>query len=368
MNKFKKILTGAVALAMCSTCLIATPLQVSAASTYAQGDVNGDGSVNSADTLALTSFLLGQKSANNQTAERLDVDENGIIDENDKTVVRNIIAHLQTGSTKTYTNVNELPSQEDRTYYVYNASSGALVDDYVLYKSDVPNISATSTRTIIDDDDRVHEPGLSGVLQTSTGGTAFVIDAHTILTNAHCIFNSEIGDQAIGGVSFTAYDSDDNPISIGITPLKYHIPQEFAENEEDKSNYDYAIVTVQEDLSAYVNFKLGVAKNDIYSKNPNVDIYVTGFGWGGTNVNPDLIGVKSTGKGNLIGSNTMTTYNIRYTTDIIGGDSGSPVYVLNSDSSIRTVIGINTSQTNSYNFGKRITTDILQFVYNNPNL
>ena len=57
-----------------------------------------------------------------------------------------------------------------------------------------------------------------------------------------------------------------------------------------------------------------------------------------------------------------------YNTDTVGGESGSPVYVMNSDGSM-TVIGIHSGSNGAYsNTAKRIDTNIMHFIYNNPNL
>ena len=50
-----------------------------------------------------------------------------------------------------------------------------------------------------------------------------------------------------------------------------------------------------------------------------------------------------------------------------GGQSGSPVYVKTEDEN-KTVFGIVSGGTQERSVCKRIDTDILHFVYNNPNL
>lgn len=52
---------------------------------------------------------------------------------------------------------------------------------------------------------------------------------------------------------------------------------------------------------------------------------------------------------------------------MVGGESGGPVYVKTQDGKI-TVIAINSGGTSTYNVGRRIDSNILHFVYNNPNL
>ena len=78
----------------------------------------------------------------------------------------------------------------------------------------------------------------------------------------------------------------------------------------------------------------------------------------------------TTGYGNLIsGYNNviLDDYIINYSSDMVGGESGGPVYVKTQDGKI-TVIAINSGGTSTYNVGRRIDSNILHFVYNNPNL
>ena len=89
-------------------------------------------------------------------------------------------------------------------------------------------------------------------------------------------------------------------------------------------------------------------------------------------VNPNMINVRSTGSGSLVTTpDTTSNYELRHNVDMVGGDSGGPLYVINSDLT-KTAIGINVrhdpSSPSQYNCATRITPDILSFVYNNSNL
>ena len=112
---------------------------------------------------------------------------------------------------------------------------------------------------------------------------------------------------------------------------------------------------------------MGTARNNIKSTNP--DIYVTGYSNTYLSL-PELHGRRATAIGKLT---SLDYYNLHYDTDTTGGNSGAPVYVVNSNGT-KTVIGIHcygsdvTNENNDYNYCTRITTDILHFVYNNSNL
>ena len=58
---------------------------------------------------------------------------------------------------------------------------------------------------------------------------------------------------------------------------------------------------------------------------------------------------------------------MQYNTDTVPGESGSPVYVKTSSGDM-IAIGVHkgVGVSNQFNRGKRIDTDVIHFVYNNP--
>ena len=373
MNKLlKTLIAGVSALTMC---ISAMPLSASAATTsYKKGDVNGDGIVNSSDVLAIKKFLNGNLAAKDGAmAERLDVNLNGIVDQIDMSTIKNIVLGLEDEATLTSNDTSSVTSQDaNRLYYVFD-SNGNYIKKYTLQK--VSNIaSGASTRTIIGDDDRYVDNSLNGVVRFSynnegNGFTGFVVDKHTILTAAHCITQNSIA--CVPSYSYTIEFFDKNGSrdnSITATPVECHIPYQYIANQHADDNiyekYDYALITVKEDLSKYMCFNLGVARSNIRRANP--DIYVTGFSNTHLEGKSELYRLKTTAKGSLI---SVSSNNFSYTTDTTGGDSGAPMYVINGD--VKTVISIHnrgTDDDNQYNHSTRITTDILHFIYNNNNL
>jgi V8-like Glu-specific endopeptidase len=169
-------------------------------------------------------------------------------------------------------------------------------------------------------------------------------------------------------------------MDLTITPEKVYIPAKYFdksnsiyEKEEGNGDYDYAIITVEEDLSNYINFDLGVARSTAVNK----EVLVTGFGLSVKTSedetaienanNQYLLGNKSTSKGILYKEPSESAYRLFHTADTIGGDSGAPLYVSNTDNN--TVIGINAyspeiEEDQGCNKATRITTDILNLVYN----
>ena len=343
---------------------------------YLEGDINCDGDVDIVDLVYMQQFLNGSMYADGEKAERLDLNQDYVINEYDKSRLSSIVMGVISQNTIDSVCTSNLPSQTDRQYKKYTISS-ASETTYTLYSlNEIPN------RVIIGDDDRIPESGLNGVVKISNQngfGTGFVVDDHTILTVAHNIYDRS---------NYSFKSSIACEIYVNNTPLAYpinitelHVPVSYISSSDydAKYKYDYAIIKVSNNLRSFINFDLGILRNDV--NNFSKDIYVTGFGGGFDTtfhpININLQNVKSTGIGNLLPS-TLGVWNnsIYHDVDIVSGDSGGPIYTVNPDGS-KTVIGIqnlehftvqnNTPEDPLYNSGIRITTDILHFVYNNFN-
>lgn len=373
MKVFKKITSGIIALTLCAGM---TSLNVGAtSSTYLKGDVDGDGAVTMADLASMQSFLHGNKGAGGAIAERLDVYKDYVIGGYDRLILSSILVGDISASYVTSDNTNSLPDQHTRSYKKYSPTTGNLIGSYTI--GIVSNIasSSSSSYSINENDDRKPENGLEGVInvQYSNGnncGTAFVVDSHTLLTAAHVIY----GERDLRFKIFSDYNTESD---VQITPTAYHIPSLYT-TSATPYKYDYAIVTVNEDLSDYINFDLGLMRNGM---SEGRDIYITGFGGDGVGVSDNLVDNKSTGIGHLSNVHKSNSqyeqsywnYQLYYDTDTAPGNSGSPVYVKNPNGT-NTAIAIHTQGDHDEtpdvfdNRGTRITTDILKFVYNNPNL
>ena len=380
MKKIRKTIAAFTALTMAMSINV---ISANASSTFLKGDVNNNNAVDLTDLTSMAIYLSGGTSIDDSTAERMDVDSNKVIDVNDQNAILSIVMHNDVASTDTYANDTDMPLQETRGYYKYSPTNGNCFGYYIL--SPMNNTISTNTRGIIGDDTRVLEEGLQGVLnvQSSSGGnvgTAFVVDEHTILTAAHVLCNYQ-SKNVQKNLKFKIFDSNNNATNIQITPITYHIPSNYVDQDyyDGGRLYDYAIVTTSEDLSDYINFSLGTMRCG--SSIGNSSVYVTGFGGSGVagrddNINSNLAYKKSTGSGHLVSpEESESDYMIRYDVDIVKGDSGGPIYITNGN--IKTVIGIHTFESyvtengverNINNGGIKLTTDILHFIYNNNHL
>lgn len=186
----------------------------------------------------------------------------------------------------------------------------------------------------------------------------------------------------------TLYKYDGELSNIDLTAVEAHIPAQYNPNEsvtEYKYKYDYALITVEEDLSEYVHFNLGEAYSVNASNYSNIPIYVTGdqkdSPSGDGNPNARLY----TGEGRIISKYVNTTTPVsntdvlNYDTDMQQCCSGGPVYTvtvnnINGERSYSyTAIAINSFEAppdDGYaqgmgNGGALITKYLMQFYKNN---
>lgn len=382
MRSFKKLIAGFSSLVMC---LSLVPVGASATTSYLKGDINNDGVVSGTDSLALKKFLVGNIGTNSgAVAERLDIYRDGIIDNADFDLLKQIILGTETSEEMTSNNTTALPSHSTKYYYKYDASTGTQIGSKYSV-ADVGNISTgsgVSVTTIIGDDDREIDYSNSGVVKltfNSGSGTGFVIDKHHILTCAHCVYDTS-SNSPVTNLKYTIYNSSGS-VKATYSASNYHVPEEYQNASSYSSTgylYDYAIIEVTQDLSNYCTFSLGVARNYITTTNPELHINgYSGYSDGSTDpITISLRGKMVTGSGYLT-STKINTHNIYYDVDIVPGTSGGPLYVKvpNGNDSANdeenydlVVIGIHSGQNTNYNLAKRIDTNILNFVYNNSEL
>ena len=269
-------------------------------------------------------------------------------------------------------------TNEGRTYYVYDASTGAYLSSYTL--SALPTNTASTSSDISltsvygDEDSRVLDYTKNGVVKlvSSSGavGTGFVVDEHTIATAAHCVVTSSTTSNCKNTVKEIYCFNGSSTVDMTASLNEIHVPAEyFTAGNGGTTEYDYALITVEEDLSDYMCFALGTML-DSYSGTVSIS------GFPGTIKQSDgtYITANDLEKHNqYLGTGTVLsseTGRIAYTVDTTGGNSGSPVYVTSTYKSnvYYTVIAIHTTGSYSGNSGTRITPTLLQFYYNNDNL
>ncbi len=338
-------------------------------------DPNGDGSLTIADMAYIYQCLGGRYKPSDLT--ELDVDDNNVVSEVDAVYVQMYDAGMILESIQSVEELNTVASTySNRTYNVYTAGGGVFRRSYTLSVEDDSN--STSTREIIGTDDRVIDWTKSGVLKLYTNnkftGTAFVVGEHTIATAAHCLVDSDnFSRSAITDIKF--FNSNGVEEDFDVTPVEYHIPNDYIVKNQNNpykyfNTYDYALITVQEDLSDYNIFNLGMM-TDTFSEAQTIS--VTGFS--GDNNSFDVHNMYTANGHFDCYKNSQNGYVsdvFEHNADTKGGNSGGPIYIIESVNGnvYFTVVGIHVGYKyiSNNNVGTRINSDILKFYNGNTNL
>ena len=255
-----------------------------------------------------------------------------------------------------------------RKYYVYDAKTAEKLDAYSL--SPLPY--SLNSRSVIGTDERVIDWSKSGVVKIMNShdfiGNGFVVSDHVIATAAHCLFSISKGPFKISEILL--FDNN-GKVTLHATPVEYHFPEEFAKDTNNEM-YDYGLISVKEDLSAYACFELGSVLPSFADSNPAIT--VAGF--------PKD---KKDSMGNLTNTHTRHTMysgdgvvseinyydSMFYSADTADGNSGGPVYLTESlnGETYYTVVAIHAYQSHKKgdidhsagNHGLCITTDLINF-------
>lgn len=224
-------------------------------------------------------------------------------------------------------------------------------------------------------DDRVPDTEVSVVQLASVGGTGFIIDNHLIATAAHCVYN-QTSDTFVSNMRVDIYNENCTTILKTVYPKEAHIPVKYT--AYGNNMYDYALLYVEEDLSQYGMFSLGVAMDDFMTSGETVT--VSGFP-ASTASDPSASCTRRyKADGEIVDMNSSSedeNRRIKYSSYTSGGDSGGPVYTTQTfnGKTYHTVIGIHTTGTayadgsvGEYRFGTRITSTLLVFYYNNEKI
>lgn len=257
-----------------------------------------------------------------------------------------------------------------QTYSVFNATTGAFLRSYTLNALPAWN----NSRGVIGTDDREVDWTKSGVVKINLFNTyfasGFVVDEHTIATAGHVAY--DFSSHEANTIPEILLFNNNGNISLHATPVESHVPNAYISNE----SIDYALITVEEDLSDYACFNLGVAMDNIVNNNQSVS--VTGFPKevNGSVVNSLTNHCMYTGNGIITNIDQYNNNCFDYSVDTSNCNSGSPVYITESRCGYTyyTVIAIHTggatdnNNNGLYNCGTRVTTNLLHFYNNNPNL
>ncbi len=263
--------------------------------------------------------------------------------------------------------IGEVEDDADRwlIYHVYDADSTTQYTDRTYTLSATTSTSVSARSVIGNTDSRQVDFSKSGVVKLIYGdavATGFVVDSHVIATAGHCARNV---------IDSVLLFNSDGTVALSATPVERHIPYEYLNSGPNYEYYnDYGLITVEEDLTDYIQFNLGIALDQAITNSQAIS--VTGFPGTVQNqtVNTPSLHNMYTGSGVLVDSDSpgdCSIYRLKYNADTSGGNSGGPVYVTTTygGNTYYTAIAIHTLAGNS---GVRMDRDVICFYLNNPNI
>lgn len=217
------------------------------------------------------------------------------------------------------------------TYTLTNASSTTLNDTAQL-DSEAVDVGDYINRNM-NVSSQVNGAGLDGVVKltctsssnfiSTNRGTGFIVGDHVIACAAHSVFvDSTHNHNMIGASNFapnlkvTLYNTDGTPKTTQLTVKQIHIPYDLIPVYQTK--YDYALITVSEDLSSYTHYNLGTPVLPATATLTSIDIFM--FGFPGT----DDVRVS---QGHIVASGSTDSV-LRDNCPSAGGFSGGPVFAV----------------------------------------
>ena len=339
-------------------------------------DPNGDGQFTVGDAVYISQYLYGALVPAN--INQLDVDDSSVVSRVDYLKVLAYDANsISTSMMDIFMDeINSVNSGvQSSSYVVYNAQNGNYKRSYTLTITQDDNTAGTNN--IIGTDDRYENWSNRGVAKimgtnnynsTNIGyrGTGFVVGKHIIATSAYNVFNT-VNDEAYNLSGILLFDADETWHSF--TPKEIHIPLAYKNAPYSSLLCDYALITVEEDLSDYMSFNLGVATQNAGTN--SLSITSAGFPYQITNQsgNTQTINNAYTHEERICSGNLTAAYNdyALFNADTSYGDLGGPIYTTETYGGITyyTVVGINSGAYQNYNSCVRIKSTLLKFYNGN---
>jgi hypothetical protein len=366
-------------------------------------DLNGDGILNSSDASYILQFLQGQQ---NYQYSYSDMDANGddVVDKADSYEYMDyymyMLVHGYNSSNVPFSghNAGSAPSvaSAERSYIKHNYSDGANTssNDVFYYLGNSNSLTsmpadylaeqAVSLLNEINEPESVNSapnPNYftkvqdSRVVRCATGSGA-IVGPHLILTSASNVFDINTHKYKVGAncdISVFTFDSNNEPIRTDVVVESFHVPATFvsALPEDYDPIYDYALIVVEDDLTDYGMFSLGVPLDAAIVD--HLPVTAEGF--------PRCAPCFSSGfRKYTVASNGFIGLNLSTDPDMetyfivsaasYKGSEGSPVFLqsIYGSSTYEPIVTIFVDcDNNSFDDGGvRVIRPILRFVYDNP--
>lgn len=376
----KKIFKSLVA-ALIAVCIGMVTIVVPSVSadTYRLGDINGDGYVNTADVTILAKYLSGLCEISRHSAA--DVNFDCVISMEDCDMLMKYVSKQISLPTNTTAELT-VPSMDTyRNYTIYNYENKSTSSYTLTANVELLSLENEVMATVEDDriDDRVRATDTSVVQVTPGGGTGFIIDDHIIATAAHCVY-SEKNNSFYENTQIVVRGAPYSNISMELdrcNVVEVHVPQMYLDSYDRK--YDYALIYVEEDLSEYGMFDMGISSYEFMDTQTTLTI----SGFPAKTASNESAGnmalYKDDGIVYNIGSYIPAWGDSMIICDAFAssGVSGAPIYMTSSygDVDYRTAVGIcigailidydGDGEQEYISIGVRPTSNQLRFYYNN---
>ena len=358
---------------------------------WLQGDINDNGYVDLTDLTLFVKYANGFYPTNNATTTRLDLNDNKIIDQQDYSLLYNY--NLATGTLNGQVNNNKPVitnvAAESKTYFKHIEGTGE--HTYTTYNLNVQRGLADS-RTMIDEQMRnsFYPETLQCIVAIGDSnrnfGTGFIIGDHTIATASHCVCevfsNTEFRffddlKVRIYPANLNNYATIDNALATFDVKIT-HVPEEHITEFENCTYYynnklyyydifaayDYALIEVSNNLSAYGKMQLGSMTKELVSTTPTVTMsgftdpwYVEGSGIYNNK--------RYRTSGTIQNLSGIPTSYFKVIGGISSGQSGGPVYYTPNGGTEKIVLGINSMSNDIESVLVRITPTLRRFYYGN---
>ncbi len=395
MKKFKK-LVSAIAAVLC-ICTVSIPFTASA--DYDPCDVNHDGNVDIFDVIRISKYMNGTVHVTNYNV--LDADENMIVDGADVEYVAqhasgnnnyssNFISRTYTGTTAVESPVSfqwssgggvdlDSASTLSRQYrkYVYATGNTSYYSLTPLTPTTV-NSMGDSINGAVDGTDNTYKttlPENSGIviLGVSNNGsyprykTGFIVGDHQIATAAANLYEDGT---FLNTLEIRTCSDSGFMTGTELHEIAAHVPSAYI-NRAVSPEFDYALITVTENLADYPHFAIGNVYNLSTANFQHIPVFVTG-----SSDKYNCVRLCSQ-VGNFSSLNSSTGNMLRYNTDTVEeAEDGAPVYSIVKDSNnhyFYTALSVNAGNKKysgsgsdyNYNRGVRFTKYHKQFYLNN---
>ncbi len=238
-------------------------IEVSAvASTFRQGDCNGDGSVSMMDTVVMGRYLSGLNYVDGMAMARMDCDNDNVVTYADYNMLQAFMVESIELPIVTREELTA-PGNSSVTYLKYYPASGNAPTQYTLDPLPLATLYNTrnaSTDNYVDDENLnvvrfydTNDPYMPDHPNFAADGTGFIVDDHIIATAAH-VFCSTNPNTFKRDLAIAIYNAEGTSVVDTVEIASIHFPLEYINdlNDVDRDNdfdHDYALVHVEEDLS-----------------------------------------------------------------------------------------------------------------------